>query len=180
MLVVEARRQRAAERIRGGLDKLYHPDGYYRKGFLLQPDGSLQYDDTLDISSFFGLFMFAQTELDDSKLMSTLKHIETRLLNTTPVGGVIRYENDNYFLTKHQYKGNPWIVCTLWLAQYYKAAGRVDEAAKLLEWAAARTYPSGAMSEQFDPDTGTALGVTPLVWSHAETINTVLDLSQRN
>jgi GH15 family glucan-1,4-alpha-glucosidase len=171
--------QRAAQRIRGGMDALYHPDGYYRKGFLLQADGSLKYDDTLDISSFFGVFMFAQPELDDPKLLSTLKHVESRLLNSSPIGGVIRYENDNYFRAKQQYKGNPWIVCTLWLAQYYKAAGRVDEAAALLEWSSARAFPSGALSEQFDPDTGVALGVTPLVWSHAEVVNTILDLSQK-
>jgi len=172
--------QRAADRIRGALDShLYHPDGYYRKGYLLQNDGSLAYDDTLDISSFFGLFMYAQTELDDPKLLSTLKHIEERLLNRTPIGGVIRYENDNYFRAKQQNPGNPWIVCTLWLAQYYKSAGRVDEATKLLEWADARAYPSGTMSEQFDPDTGVAMSVTPLVWSHAETVNTILDLSKR-
>jgi GH15 family glucan-1,4-alpha-glucosidase len=171
--------QRAAERIRGNLDKFYHPDGYYRKGFLLQADGSLQHDDTLDISSFFGLFMFAQAELDDPKLLSTLQHIEKRLLNATPIGGVIRYEHDNYFLAKQQYKGNPWIVCSLWLAQYYQAAGRSDEAQELFEWARARAYPSGALSEQFDPDTGEALSVTPLVWSHAETVNTILDLSKK-
>jgi len=170
---------RAAEKVRGNLDKLYHPDGYYRKGFLLQADGSLAYDDTLDISSFFGLFMFAQTDLDDPKLLSTLKHVEQRLFNATPIGGVIRYENDNYFRTKHQYKGNPWIVCSLWLAQYYQAAGRSQEAQTLLDWTQARAYPSGALSEQFDPDTGVSLGVTPLVWSHAESLNTILDLSKR-
>lgn len=170
--------QRAAGRIRGGLDKLYHPDGYYRKGFLLQPDGSLNYDDTLDISSFFGLFMFADADMDDPKLLSTLKHVEQRLLKSSPIGGVIRYEHDNYFLAKHQYKGNPWIVCTEWLAQYYKAAGRADEANALLQWAIDRAFPSGALSEQFDPDTGVALGVTPLVWSHAEVVNTILDLSK--
>ncbi len=173
--------QRAADRIRSAMDDhLYHPDGYYRKGYLLQSDGSIQYDDTLDMSSFFGLFMFAQADLDDPKLLSTLKHVENRLLNKTPIGGVIRYEHDNYFLAKHQYPGNPWIVCTLWLAQYYKAAGRANEAAKLLEWADARAYPSSAMSEQFDPDTGVSLGVTPLVWSHAETVNTILDLSKKS
>ena len=172
--------ERAAQRIRSNLDTFYHPDGYYRKGFLLKPDGSLQYDDTLDISSFFGLFMFAQADLDNPKLLSTLQHIEKKLLNTSPIGGVIRYESDNYFRMKQQYPGNPWIVCSLWLAQYYKAAGRDHDAANLMQWAAARAYPSGALSEQFDPDTGLALGVTPLVWSHSEAVNTILDLSKRS
>jgi GH15 family glucan-1,4-alpha-glucosidase len=40
----------------------------------------------------------------------------------------------------------------------------------------ARAQQSGALSEQFDPETGFAIGVTPLVWSHAEMINTLLDL----
>lgn len=172
--------QRVADKIRGNLDKLYHPDGYYRKGLLLQADGTIKYDDTLDISSFFGVFMYAQADLDDPRLLSTLHHVEKRLLNSSPIGGVIRYENDNYFRTKQQYPGNPWIVCSLWLAQYYQAAGRTDDAQKLFDWAKARAYPSGALSEQFDPDTGVALGVTPLVWSHAEAVNTILDLSKRS
>lgn len=168
--------RRSIERIRDHLDSLYHPDGYFRKGLLLQSDGQVVYDDTLDISNFFGPFMFAGLELDDPRLLSTLKHIETRLLNTSPIGGVIRYENDGYFLSKQQYKGNPWIVCSLWLAQYYKAAGRAQDAAALLDWAADRTLPSSALSEQFDPESGMTLGVTPLVWSHAETVNTILDM----
>jgi GH15 family glucan-1,4-alpha-glucosidase len=37
--------------------------------------------------------------------------------------------------------------------------------------------PSGVLSEQINPSTGAPLSVTPLVWSHAELINTLLDLS---
>ena len=37
---------------------------------------------------------------------------------------------------------------------------------------------SGALSEQYDPETGESLSVVPLVWSHAELINTVLDLNK--
>lgn len=170
--------QRAAESIQDNLDTLFHPDGYFRKGFLLQADGRLEYDDTLDISSLYGPFMFAGLPLDDKRLLSTVKHIERRLLDTSPSGGVLRYENDNYFRTNEQYKGNPWIVCSLWLAQYYGTAGRSKEARQLLAWALDHEQPSGMLSEQFDPETGAPLSVSPLVWSHAEMVNTLLDLSK--
>ncbi|HEV7453935.1 MAG TPA: glycoside hydrolase family 15 protein [Candidatus Saccharimonadales bacterium] len=168
----------AADRMRAGLQALYHPDGYFRKGFLLQDDGNLAYDDTLDISSLYGPLMFAQLPLDDPRLASTFEAVKRELWNTSPIGGVIRYPQDNYFLAKIQYKGNPWIVCTLWLAQYFNAAGQPDQAKELLAWALKRSLPSGSLSEQFDPDTGFAISVTPLVWSHAEFVNTSLDIAK--
>jgi GH15 family glucan-1,4-alpha-glucosidase len=170
--------QKAAEGIRNNLDKLYHQDGYFVKGFLLQENGELRYDNTLDISSLYGAYMFAKLPLDDPRLKNTAEHVEQRLLNTSPICGVLRYEHDNYFLTKPQYKGNPWVVSSLWLAQYYATIGQADKAAALLEWSLQRELPSGALSEQFDPETGAPLGVTPLVWSHAELVNTILDLSK--
>lgn len=172
----------AAEGIRSNLPKLYkqddNGDGYFRKGFLLQPDESLAYDDTLDISSLYGPYMFAGLPHDDPMISSTLKHVEEKLLNNSPIGGVIRYEHDNYFLAKRDYKGNPWIVCTLWLAQLYISLGRREDAQKLIEWSKGRAINSGALSEQFDPENGQAIGVTPLVWSHAEMINTLLDTKE--
>jgi glucoamylase len=167
-----------AESIIQNLDRLYHPEGYFRKGFLLLENGDIQNDDTLDISSLYGPFMYAGLDLQDERLTGTARHIEDRLLNSTPSGGVPRYENDNYFLTKHQFKGNPWIVSTLWLAQYHATTGATDKAQALLDWALQHELPSGALSEQFDAETGAPLGVTPLVWSHAELVNTLLDLSR--
>jgi GH15 family glucan-1,4-alpha-glucosidase len=169
---------KAAHDISSHLDKLYHPDGYFRKGLLLLENGDIQYDDTLDISSLYGPFMYAGLSLEDERLASTAKHVEERLLNSTPSGGVLRYENDNYFLSKPQFKGNPWIVSTLWLAQYFATAGQTDKAKGLLDWALQHELPSGALSEQFDAETGQPLGVTPLVWSHAELVNTLLDLAK--
>jgi len=123
--------------------------------------------------------MYAKLPLHEGgPLASTAKHVEERLLNKSPSGGVVRYEHDNYFLTKRQYIGNPWGVSTLWLAQYYASAGKVEQAKRLMEWALERELPSGVLSEQFDPETGSPLGVTPLVWSHAELVNTILDLSK--
>lgn len=169
--------QKAADGIRANLDKLYNDQGYFVKGFLLQDDGSLKYDNTLDISSLYGPYMYASLPMDDQRLLSTVAHVEKRILNRSPSGGVLRYENDNYFLTKHNYIGNPWVVTTLWLAQYYAVGGRTEDALKLLNWALDRELPSGVLSEQFDPETGAPLGVTPLVWSHAELVNTLLDLA---
>ena len=169
--------QKAAHAIRDRLDTLYQ-DGYFVKGYLLQPDGSLQYDMTLDISNLYGPYMYAGLALDDKRLLSTAVEVEKRLLGTSPIGGVIRYENDNYFLTKRQYKGNPWHVTTLWLAQYYAGNGRIDEARNLLKWSLDREIESGVLSEQYDPENGAPLSVAPLVWSHAELINTILDTSE--
>lgn len=173
-----SRWKRAAQYIRDRLHALYHPGGYFRKGFLLKEDGNLEYDDTLDISNLYGPYMYAQLPLNDEKMMSTSEQVKQKLFNSSPLGGVIRYPGDDYFLEKTQYKGNPWIVCTLWLAQYFNALGQQDEAAKLLDWARERALPSGALSEQFDPETGAPRGVAPLVWSHAEFINTTLDISK--
>jgi GH15 family glucan-1,4-alpha-glucosidase len=170
--------RRVAEMVHSHLEVLYHPDGYFRKGFLLEPnENNLGYDDTLDISSLYGPFMFARLPLNDHRMVSMLERVEKLLFNTSPIGGVIRDEHDDYFLAKTQYKGNPWVVCTLWLAQYYHTVGRSDEARKLVDWTLARAYPSGVLSEQYDPETGFAVGVAPLVWSHAELINTILDIA---
>jgi GH15 family glucan-1,4-alpha-glucosidase len=91
---------------------------------------------------------------------------------------VLRHEHDNYFLTKHQYTGNPWVISTLWLTQYYAINNNLEAAKQLFDWSLKRQMRSGAISEQFDPETGMSLGVTPLVWSHSEMVNTILDLSK--
>ncbi len=169
-----------ASKMRLAIDTLYHPDGYFRKGFLLQPDGSLVYDDVLDISNLYGPYMFAKLPLNDLRQTSTYRQVQERLYNTSPIGGVIRDEHDGYFLTKTKYKGNPWVVCSLWLSQVSKSYGQMDNALALIKWSLERAYPSGALSEQFDPETGFALGVTPLIWSHAELANTILDFYNIN
>ncbi len=170
--------KKVAESIKSHLNKLYCEENYFIKGFLLQPDGTIKYDKTLDISNLYGPYMYAGLTLDDERLTSTATAIENRIKNVTPSGGVLRYENDNYFLTKHQYSGNPWIVSTLWLAQYYATVNQIDKAKEMLDWALARQLPSGALSEQFDPESGSPQGVTPLVWSHSEMVNTILDISR--
>ncbi len=142
------------------------------KGFLIK-DGTVSFDATLDVSSFYGGWRFNYSSETDLK--STLARIENELLDASPSGGSPRYENDNYFKSDPAYKGNPWFVTTLWLAQYYSASGENERAKKYIDWSLAHTLPSGVLSEQVTPKDGHIVGVTPLVWSHAELINAILD-----
>jgi GH15 family glucan-1,4-alpha-glucosidase len=172
-----ARWRDPAEEIAKNCHVLFNEDrGAFRKGYLLQDDGSLQFDNTLDVSSGYGPLMFATQAFGTKNIRSTFKVIETELLNSSPSGGVPRYEHDNYFASKPQYLGNPWFVTTLWLGQYYMQLARNPDAEQLLAWTLAHALPSGVLSEQVEATTGLPLSVTPLVWSHAETINTLLDL----
>lgn len=172
-----ARWNKTAARILDGSDVFFDPDRQaFRKGFLLQPDGSLQFDNTLDVSSLYGPMMYGLLHTPEM-LTSTVKHVETTLLNQSPIGGSPRYEHDNYFAQNQQYLGNPWFVTTLWLSQYYVRIKDVTNAKKYVDWSLSLSLPSGVLAEQIHPDTGAPVSVTPLVWSHAELINTILDIA---
>lgn len=165
-----------AEEIAASCHVLFDEErGAFRKGFLLQPDGSLQFDNTLDVSSAYGALMFATEAFGATAIRSTFKVVEAELLNNSPSGGTPRYEHDTYFACDPPHLGNPWFVTTLWMAQYYLQLARNPDAATLVEWTLAHALPSGVLSEQVNPTDGSPLSVTPLVWSHAELINTLLD-----
>jgi len=150
--------------------------GALRKGYLLQDDGSLQFDNTLDVSSCYGALMFAAEAFGSKAIRSTFKVVESDLLGKSPSGGVPRYEHDGYFASQPPFLGNPWFVTTLWVGQYYLQLARNPDAEQLVKWTLEHALPSGVLSEQVNPSDGSPLSVTPLVWSHAELINTLLDL----
>ncbi|HEY5668231.1 MAG TPA: glycoside hydrolase family 15 protein [Candidatus Saccharimonadales bacterium] len=150
----------------------------FRKGFLLQQDGSLAFDNTLDVSSLYAAMMFYPAQTMAKEVKATVEAIEDSLLDKTPIGGLPRYEHDRYFTVNPDYQGNPWHVTTLWMAQYYIRAHQLDKARHYVDWSLSHALPSGMLSEQVDPDTGFVVSITPLVWSHAEFVNTILDLTK--
>lgn len=167
----------AADSIAKNSAKLYDEEsGAFVKGFLRQDDGTLFYDKTLDVSSAYGAMMFAAKPFGVSRVRKCFEVLEKELLGQSPAGGSPRYENDGYFASNPGYKGNTWFVTTLWFAQYYLQVDREEEADKLAVWTIDHAGPSGVLSEQVHPATGKPLSVMPLVWSHAELINTLLDI----
>lgn len=101
-------------------------------------------------------------------LNRAVEMVEQHLLMATNCRGVARYEGDYYCRVRDGYPGNPWVICTMWLARAYALQGRMDEADDLLLWAEDLASPSGMLSEQYHPDTREPLSVCPLTWSHAE------------
>lgn len=169
----------AAEKIKTSAHKLYRPEQKaFSKGFWVDGDESMHYDDTLDASSVYGAFMFGGDCFSEQSIKDAMETTRQRLFNQSNSGGMIRYEHDGYFLRDKSYKGNPWFVCTFWLAQYAIQNGDTHLAENIMQWAVHRMLPSGILSEQIDPESSAAVGVAPLVWSHAELVNTVLDIAE--
>ncbi len=94
-----------------------------------------------------------------------------------------RYENDDYHRVTREVPGNPWFICTLWLAEYLIEQegdeGAIDQALEILSWVSSHALPSGVLSEQINPLTGEALSVSPLTWSHATYIAAIHSILRR-
>ena len=90
--------------------------------------------------------------------------------------GIARYENDQYFLVNSELPGNPWLITTLWLAQYYIETNNRDEALKLIKLTKDRMMNTGVLPEQINPYDGKYVSVAPLIWSQSEYASTLLDL----
>ena len=165
-------RQGAAD-IRRAMDKhLYLED---KKRFArmvnFHQDGSIEVDDTID-ASLYGIFAFGAYPADDARVKNTMDQVKERLW-IEPSGGIARYENDAFYRDNPDAPSNPWIICTLWLAQYYIALGDLPSARPILEWVADHALPSGVLPEQVDPLTQEPRSVSPLTWSHGTFIATV-------
>ncbi|HAP93227.1 MAG TPA: glycoside hydrolase family 15 [Desulfotomaculum sp.] len=173
-----------AEKIKESIAKhLYDPVlGRFIRGLVWDDQGSYFRQDTTLESSLAGLFLFNVFGADDPRLTATMRAIEEGLWVKTGVGGLARYTNDCYFQRSNDIQkvpGNPWFICTLWLAQWYIAkASTVKEltpAKALLHWAAVYALETGVMAEQLHPETGEPLSVAPLTWSHATYVLATLD-----
>ena len=66
----------------------------------------------------------------------------------------------------------------MWMAQYYSRTDRVDVAKHYLDWALSKATATGTLPEQINPDNSESVSVSPLTWSHAEIVNTILDVTK--
>ncbi len=163
---------------------LYCPNANrYARGILFK-DGQQIRDTTVD-ASLLGLVIFGGYDPLDERMARTAQAVEQHLWIKTGSGGVARYEGDDYqrATSRDKTPGNPWIVCTLWLAQYRIAAARnmqaLELALPLLLWVVEKALPSGILPEQIHPETGEFISVSPLTWSHGTLVAAVLDYVEK-
>lgn len=174
-----------AQDMKQAIDRhLYCPrEGRYARGILFENGVQIR-DATVD-SSLLGLVIFGGYDPLDPRIVQTVQAVEQRLWVQAGSGGLARYEDDGYqrALVREGIPGNPWIVCTLWLAQVRIAAARspkeLERAVPLLLWAAERALPSGVLPEQVHPLSGEFLSVSPLTWSHGTLVAAMLDYAEK-
>ncbi|MDF1810143.1 MAG: glycoside hydrolase family 15 protein [Phycisphaerales bacterium] len=170
-----------AERMKGALRRhMWHEERqqFARMAIPLE-DGTYRLDMTRD-SANYALFAFGAFDAKDPLIKAEMKSLFDRLWVKTDVGGCARYERDYYHQVESEktddVPGNPWVICTLWQAQYQIAQSETLEELKVampfLEWTVGHTLTSGVLAEQFDPYSGAPMSVSPLTWSHATVVST--------
>jgi len=183
-----ARYRDAAERLKEAADThLYTAElGRFARRIAVEDDGTMTVDMVID-SAISGLWRFGMYAPDETRIAETMTAIKDQLTNNADAGGIARYSNDYYFRVEpdtRKVPGNPWFICTLWLAQWHIAIAKTTHDLKpardIINWVVAHQIPGGLLSEQLDPNTGAPLSVSPLTWSHAELIATVDDFCRKS
>lgn len=142
-------------------------------------DAPLEEDATIDASIAF-VHTLGLLDVDDERVTQTMQAIESALWVKTDVGGLARYEDDYYHQVSQdtdRIPGNPWFICTLWIADYRIAKAKtleeLQDAVGIIEWVTDRALPSGILAEQVHPESNAPLSVSPLTWSHATVVATL-------
>lgn len=149
--------------------------GTFYRGITVDKKGTVSYDETLDMSSIFGAFMFGlfpvKSEQTKSAMQLAINVFEPR--ENHP--GLPRYEDDYYRRARSTIQGNTWFISSLWLAQYYLELGKDEKAMHIIDWVRDSAWQTGVLCEQVDPVTGDETSIAPLTWSQAEYVSTMLD-----
>jgi len=119
-----------------------------------------QQQDTVLDTSLLGLSVpFGVFSPHDPRMRATAEAIARHL--TSPIGGLLRYQQDHYR------GGNPWILCTLWLAWFDVLTGNKARASELYTWVLEHRTTLDLLAEQIDSTSGQPCWIVPLGWSHA-------------
>ncbi len=175
----EERWRRAADEVREAiLNHMFDPQrGSFLRSVKVEGGRVTSSDATAD-ASLLGLVTLGVIDPRDARAESTVRFLKERLW-IKPVGGLARYEGDQYQRVQGDYggvPGNPWIITTAWLAQYHAMRGELEETRALLSWIEDAASPTGMLPEQVSPFDKSPLSVMPLAWSHAEHLRTHLIL----
>ncbi|OAA31573.1 hypothetical protein AT15_05730 [Kosmotoga arenicorallina S304] len=150
----------------------------------LSKDGRLKkssLSDDVDASLIWGAVPFELFPVDHPAIVNTVKAIEEKLYIN---GGVKRFSTDTYF------GGGSWILLSATLAQYYTRSGEFEKARAIRKWIESH-FDSKGLPEQVPehlidsskyPEWLGRWGeiARPLLWSHANYLELLLDLGGKS
>ncbi|MFZ2544549.1 MAG: glycoside hydrolase family 15 protein [Candidatus Saccharimonadales bacterium] len=145
----------------------------FYKGILVK-GGNIEYDDAIDASSIYGAFMFGLFAMDSSQIKSSMNSFLQAFPTRNGIVAFPRYEKDSYRQSSSEGE-NWWFITTLWIAQYWLETGDAESAKKVIDWVNDTTAKAGTMPEQIDPVDQSLIPPSPLTWTHAEYLSTLLD-----
>jgi len=180
----EKKYKEAAYEIQKGILKyLYDEKEQIFYKFINSEKNPPEVNKTIDISSIYGIYKFQVLPCDDIRVKKTMQKTIERLWVKTPIGGIARYEGDSYHHRSLETPGNPWVITTMWVAQYYieiaKSEPDMNRVRELIIWAVKRANKAGILAEQYDPYTGEDVSASPLAWSHAEFVTTIINYLEK-
>jgi GH15 family glucan-1,4-alpha-glucosidase len=109
---------------------------------------------------------------DDSRVIGTVKAIETHLVKNGFVG---RYTQDPAVDGLPHGEGT-FLPCSFWLADNYELQGRHEDAVRMFERLLEIRNDVGLLSEEYDPVAKRQLGNFPQAFSHVGLVNTAFNL----
>lgn len=145
-------------------------DNTFIKGFIFSETEKKIYKDSSMDAALINAFNISTDADVKAILKNTIDLKLKKILINTEIRGIARKEEDHYLHLEGDYQGNPWILTSLWMAEYAKQNGDNVEMNTRLKWVLKHTDHTGLMAEQTNPYSGFALGVKPLTWNHAEFI----------
>lgn len=164
----------AADKILAGSSVFYNEEkSYFYRGYLRGKNGEKQFDDTVDILSLYGAFMFGIFDPRGEQVKSA---IDTANRVLSDGRGFSRFERDDYYQADGQ--PNIWLNVSLWMAQIRLELDQLPEAERILNFVMSLASPSGMLPEQVERTSLKVASLSPLVWSHAELVNTLIDYWQ--
>jgi len=147
----------------------------FYKGIRITKGGEMLPDETIDMSSLYGAFMFGLFPIGSEQMTAATKTALEAFHFNSDAPGLPRYENDNYYRVDSSVTGNWWYITSLWMAQYAIETNDRVMADAILDWVLRQMSPTGTLAEQVNPHDGASLSVEPLAWSQAELLSTLLD-----
>ncbi len=116
-------------------------------------------DKKIDISILGAVVPFNMFTPKERKIINTVENINLTIRTYT--GGYKRFEDDHYM------GGNPWVIATLWIAEYYLESGENNKARECFDFVLRTSGIHGFLAEQINNETMSPAWIIGLGWSHA-------------